>query len=41
VARYDWFPMIRGRLIAINGQEVGPTTCPTAGPGAWSTASST
>ena len=24
VVRYDWFPMIRGRLLAINGQEVGP-----------------
>ncbi|WP_415842023.1 ABC transporter permease [Paracidovorax anthurii] len=24
VQRYDWFPMIRGRLVAINGREVGP-----------------
>ncbi|MGP3507331.1 ABC transporter permease [Paracidovorax citrulli] len=24
VRRYDWFPMIRGRLVAINGREVGP-----------------
>ena len=24
VARYDWYPMIRGRLLAINGAEVAP-----------------
>jgi putative ABC transport system permease protein len=24
VARYDWFPMVRGRLVAINGRAVGP-----------------
>ncbi|MBP6008470.1 MAG: FtsX-like permease family protein [Rhodoferax sp.] len=25
VAKFDWFPMIRGRLIAINGREVSPS----------------
>jgi putative ABC transport system permease protein len=24
VRRYDWFPMIRGRLVAVNGRTVGP-----------------
>ncbi|MEY2622369.1 MAG: hypothetical protein RIT26_2189 [Pseudomonadota bacterium] len=24
VQRYDWFPMIRGRLVGVNGQSVGP-----------------
>ena len=28
VDRYDWFPMIRGRLIAINGQDVKPDAMP-------------
>ena len=26
VTRYDWYPMIRGRLIAVNGQTVTPDT---------------
>jgi putative ABC transport system permease protein len=24
VRRYDWFPMIRGRLVAVNGKAIGP-----------------
>ena len=24
VAKYDWYPMIRGRLLAVNGKAVGP-----------------
>jgi len=26
IERYDWFPMIRGRLIAVNGRDVGPAS---------------
>jgi len=28
VLRYDWYPMIRGRLAAVNGRAVGPTDYP-------------
>jgi len=24
ITRYDWFPMIRGRLVAVNGREIAP-----------------
>ena len=26
VQRYDWYPMIRGRLVSVNGRAVGPST---------------
>ena len=29
VARYDWFPMVRGRLVAINGQDIDPAALAT------------
>jgi putative ABC transport system permease protein len=32
VQRYDWYPMIRGRLVAINGKPVTPTASPTTAP---------
>lgn len=28
VARFDWFPMIRGRLVAVNGRNVNPEDYP-------------
>jgi putative ABC transport system permease protein len=28
VAKYDWFPMIRGRLVAVNGRSVSPDDYP-------------
>jgi len=28
IARYDWYPMIRGRLVAVNGRDVKPEDYP-------------
>ena len=28
VTRYDWFPMVRGRLVAVNGREITPNDYP-------------
>ena len=28
VAKFDWFPMIRGRLVAVNGKTMGPADWP-------------
>ena len=41
VERYDWFPMIRGRLVAVAAGTSRPTTTPTPRARGWSTASST
>jgi putative ABC transport system permease protein len=42
VKRYDWYPMIRGRLVAINGKRrQARSTSATTARSAWSTASST
>jgi predicted lysophospholipase L1 biosynthesis ABC-type transport system permease subunit len=40
VHSYDWYPMIRGRLIAVNGKAVSPDDYEEIAPSAWWTGSS-
>jgi putative ABC transport system permease protein len=41
VKRLDWYPMFRGRLVAVNGRSVSPDDFAETARGAWWTASST